>query len=485
MSRLHTILSAADHLVGDNVERLFVAHHERRLRRLDQTHALHPLEGSLWVPGDPPPREGTSIDVLIDGAAALPRIAAALQHARSHVLIAGWSITADFALVRDGERLTVRNLLADLAAHGREVRVLLWAGPPLPLFKPSRPDVRRQRDALIAGTRVKCALDAHERPLHTHHEKLVVIDDEVAFVGGIDLTDLPTDRYDSPEHRLRDGVGWHDVVTELRGPIVADVAEHLQLRWHAVTGERLPTAPPPSDAGPVTAQLVSTIPEHIYDAVPMGRFRILEAYVRALRSAERFIYIENQFIWSSEIVAVLRDKLLHPPSDAFRLLLVLPARPNSGRDNTLGQLGVLAEADRDAGRFLACTIYSRESGREQPIYVHAKVAVVDDRWLTVGSANLNDHSLFNDTEVNVVTSDEALARTTRRRLWSEHLERPIEELGGDPTALIDEVWKPIASEQFERRQAGEPMTHRLTRLPHVSHRSKRLLGPMQSIIFDG
>jgi hypothetical protein len=184
MSRFHTILSAVDHGVGDNVERIYVAHHERRLRRLGQAHALHPLDASLWVPGEPPPREGTSLEVLIDGAAALPRIAAALQRARSHVMIAGWSITADFALARDGERLTVRELLADLAARGCEVRVLLWAGPPLPLFKPSRPDVRRQRDALAAGTRIKCALDAHERPLHTHHEKLVVIDDEVAFVGG-------------------------------------------------------------------------------------------------------------------------------------------------------------------------------------------------------------------------------------------------------------------------------------------------------------
>jgi phosphatidylserine/phosphatidylglycerophosphate/cardiolipin synthase-like enzyme len=387
--------------------------------------------------------------------------------------------------VREGECLTVRDLLADLAARGVEVRVLLWAGPPLPLFKPTRADVRRQRDELCAGTPIKCALDAHERPMHTHHEKLIVVDDEVAFVGGMDLTDLAGDRYDSPEHRLRDGIGWHDVVTELHGPIVADVADHLRLRWREVTGERLPAPEPLAGAGTATAQLVSTVPERIYAAAPAGRFRILEAYVRALCSAKRLVYIENQFLWSTEIVAILRDKLQHPPSDAFRLLVVLPARPNNGRDDTLGQLGVLAEADRGGGRFLACTVYGHRDGREHPIYVHAKVAVVDDHWLTVGSANLNDHSLFNDTEVNVVTYDEALAGATRRRLWAEHLERPLEELAGDSTALIDDLWKPIAYEQFERRQAAAPMGHRLTRLPHVSRRSKRLLGPLQSIVVDG
>ncbi len=485
MPPFRTLLSAVDRRVGDGAERVYAAHHERRLRRLGQAHALHPADRSPWVPGEPPPRDGTSVDVLIDGAAALPRIAAALRGARSHVMLADWSITADFALLRDGERLTLRNLLAELDARGCEIRVLLWAGPPLPVLKPSRRDVRRQRDELCAGTHIKCALDARERPMHTHHEKLVVVDDEVAFVGGIDLTDRPSDRYDSPEHRLREGVGWHDVATELRGPIVADVADHVKMRWHEVTGERLPKTETPAPAGTVTAQLLSTIPERIYTSVPAGRFSILEAYVRALRSAERLIYIENQFLWSSEIVAILRDKLLHPPSDAFRLLVVLPARPNSGRDNTLGQLGVLVQADRDEGRFLACTIWGRHEGRQQPIYVHAKVAIVDDRLLTVGSANLNDHSLFNDTEVNVASCDPELANTTRRRLWSEHLERPLEELVGDPTALIDDLWKPIAYEQFERRQAGEQMGHRLTRLPHVSRRSKRLLGPLQSFVIDG
>jgi phosphatidylserine/phosphatidylglycerophosphate/cardiolipin synthase-like enzyme len=110
---------------------------------------------------------------------------------------------------------------------------------------------------------------------------------------------------------------------------------------------------------------------------------------------------------------------------------------------------------------------------------------VDDRWLTVGSANLNDHSLFNDTELNLVTHDTALARATRLALWSEHLESTPSDLDGDPADVIDQQWRPIAEEQLDRRRRGLPLTHRLVRLDHVSRRSARLLGPLQGLIVDG
>ncbi|MGZ4410266.1 MAG: phospholipase D-like domain-containing protein, partial [Gaiellaceae bacterium] len=103
-----------------------------------------------------------------------------------------------------------------------------------------------------------------------------------------------------------------------------------------------------------------------------------------------------------EIAEILRDKLLRPPTDDFRLLIVLPAKPNAGGDDTRGMLAELVEADADAGRLLACTLFARAGRLADPVYVHAKIGIVDDAWLTLGSANLNDHSLFNDTEMNVV-----------------------------------------------------------------------------------
>jgi len=322
--------------------------------------------------------------------------------------------------------------------------------------------------------------------MHCHHEKLVVIDDEVAFVGGIDLTDLSGDRYDTPEHPARGRTGWHDVASRLRGPAVADVGRHVAQRWQAVTGERLEAQPADVvSGGDVELQIVRTVPEKIYDFAPRGDFRIIEAYLRALRSAQHLVYLENQFLWSPEIVNILADKLRRPPADEFRVVIMLPGKPNTGEDDTRGQLALLAEADGDQGRFLATTIRARSGNTSDRVYVHAKVGIVDDRWLTLGSANLNAHSFFNDTEVNVVTCDAALARDTRLRLWAAHLERDIDEVAGDPSTVVDELWRPIAAEQRERRNRGEPLTHGLVELQAASRRSERLLGPLQALLVDG
>src|SRR3954447_5922716 len=122
-------------------------------------------------------------------------------------------------------------------------------------------------------------------------------------------------------------------------------------------------------------------------------------------------------------------------------------------------LGRLVSADDGNGRFLATTILSRTGETSGPLYVHAKIGIVDDAWLAIGSANLNEHSLFNDTEVDVITCDPLLARSTRLELWAEHLGR--EDVSGDRPALADEHWPPIPSKQLERRRRGEPLTHHL------------------------
>jgi phosphatidylserine/phosphatidylglycerophosphate/cardiolipin synthase-like enzyme len=253
-----------------------------------------------------------------------------------------------------------------------------------------------------------------------------------------------------------------------------------------VTGEDLGAAVRPAqvEAG-VPVQIVRTIPEKVYEFLPQGDFRILETYIRALRSACSLIYLENQFLWSPEIVAVLEQKLREPPTDEFRIVVMLPRNPNNGRDETRGQVGRLITADGGAGRFLAVTTRQRSGSVTGPVYVHAKVGIVDDRWLTIGSANLNEHSLFNDSEMNVVVCDELLARQTRLRLWSEHLERPVPELAGSPGKVVDEVWRPIAEREHERAAAGLPAQARLLALPGVSRRTNALLGPLQGFVVDG
>src|SRR4051812_1154985 len=119
------------------------------------------------------------MEVLVDGETALPAMAQALRGARHEVLMAGWHASPDFALTRDDGAPPLRDLLAGLAERV-PVRVLMWAGAPLPVFTPSRREVRRVRDAFVRGTRIELALDARERPMHCHHEKLIVVDGAVA-----------------------------------------------------------------------------------------------------------------------------------------------------------------------------------------------------------------------------------------------------------------------------------------------------------------
>jgi phosphatidylserine/phosphatidylglycerophosphate/cardiolipin synthase-like enzyme len=482
MVRMDDLIGRLDRSVGDAIASAVCRHHARRLANVGSRSLDAPPGG--WAEDAPPPRDGNDVEVLIDGDTAFRRIVADIRAARSSVHLTGWFISPDFVLEDGPVPVIVRDLLAETATR-IDVRVLLWAGAPVPVFRPARRLVRAVRDELQRAGPIQCALDDHERPLHCHHEKSIVIDGEIAYVGGIDLTSLAGDRRDSQRHRARAALGWHDVTTRTRGPLVADVAEHFTLRWHAVTGERLASSPPPSPAGEVTAQLNRTLPERIYAAAPAGSFGILESYVRALRSAERYIYLETQYLWSPEIVDVLAEKLREPPSERFRIVLLLPARPKGGADDTRGALGELIEADGGAGRVLACCLFARAGSASDAIYVHAKVGLVDDRWLTVGSANLNDHSLFNDTELNVVTHDTALARATRLALWAEHLESTPSDVDGDPADVIDERWRPVAEEQLDRRRRGLPLTHRLMRLDHVSRRSARLLGPLQGLIVDG
>ena len=480
-------LNRLDDLVGEALERVVRAKHARRLRHHGRADAIDPPADGGWAgTASFAPRSGCRVEPFLDGAEALPRIADAIRSARSHVHLAGWHFDPSFRLEAEGP--TLRELLAE-AAERVDVRVLAWAGAPLPLFHPGRGEVREACRELVGGTRISMALDARERPFHCHHEKLVAVDDKAAFVGGIDLTALSGDRLDSNEHPRRNGIGWHDTALRLEGPIVADVARHFHARWHAVGADGLPEpGVAPDVEGGIEAQFVRTVPAGLYEPWQEGEWAILESYLRALRGAERFVYLESQFLWSPEVTFALAEKLRRPPCDDFRVIALLPARPNNGADDSRGQVGMLIDADEESGgdttRFLACTLFQPGPGGN-PVYVHSKAAIVDDTWLTVGSANLNEHSLFNDTECNVVVRDPALAREVRLRLWKEHLERPRSEIEGEPARVFDELWKPLAEERFERRRRDGWAGGKLTLLPQVSRRSEALWGPLNGLLVDG
>ena len=225
---------------------------------------------------------------------------------------------------------------------------------------------------------------------------------------------------------------------------MADVADHFAMRWSELTGEQLDDTRAPEPAGKSTVQVTRTVANGMYDAIPRGEFGIFETYLAAIESAERFVYLENQFLWSPEIVARLAAKLRRPPSGRLpdRGSLAVPRQQRPGR-HVRSAWGPARRRRRTRTHPGHHNPIAEREQRDDRLYVHAKVGIIDDRWMTIGSANLNAHSLLNDTEMNVVTDDHGLIRDTRLRLWAEHLELdPSSIADASPQATIDDWWRP-------------------------------------------
>lgn len=418
-----------------------------------------------WYERSFPPRRHNELTPLLDGKEAFDAMLQAIKGAQEYVYIVGWALTPAFALARaDGVPQAEDDLLTHVLAEVSErvtVKMLIWSGSTL-LFQPTKTITEQSRDELLrAAPHIDVRLDDKARPTHCHHQKALVVDGQIGFVGGLDLTTLEGDRWDRPGHPLRHGRNWHDVALQIRGEAVADLEENFRQRWFAVTKahelpHRLPVLAP---AWQTPCQIVRTIPTRTYRSLRRGEFGIAAAYRDAIARARHFIYLENQYLWSEEIVTALIEALARN-GEQFRIVVVLPAHADFGKYDNDKQIERLREADGERGRFHAFSLYSSgpTAGRFGfgfvPIYVHAKVAIIDDEWFMIGSANLNRRGLALDSEMNAQSIDAAGARALRLRLWSEHLRVDASEIADiDPLTLIDDRFGPASREVAERVRA--------------------------------
>src|SRR6266700_5847603 len=348
--------------------------------------------------------------------------------------------------------LTVQAVLGHAVNKGVEVKALIWACPELFLhYNPKA----AEKQLMQVG--VTCILDdsAHgviHHPIESLHQKIVVVDGTHAFVGGIDLLielngdfdrwDVPSHPFTSPLRRTKEGTSphpWHDVHTLIEGVAASDVELNFRQRWNDVVQrhhwndsllipERSPTEPVTSKS---IVQVARTLPEHTYNFDPdPGIQGIAQLYVNAFSNAQRFIYLENQYFWlrafigfdvpfigtdSPDMERNIR-KLGEALNRGATLAIVLPDHPAPGREFTdAGLLRLRAEAPEalSEGRlqaFCLGTSTREEDGEHyRPIYVHAKVAIIDDVWATAGSGNLNNRGMRDDTEMNVAVLDADLA----------------------------------------------------------------------------
>lgn len=377
-------------------------------------------------------------------------------------------VDIDFWCTHD---LSVQAVLEYVASKGVEVKVLLWSGPVLPVLVHDKPR-EAQRELTHVG--VTCLLDdsthgIEHHPLESLHQKISIVDGTHAFVGGIDpLIELSGDfdRWDGPSHPFsspfrRTKVGtsphpWHDAHALIEGPAARDVEHNFCQRWNSVVEHHawrdllIPEHPPAPPVESKTAvQVARTIPARTYSFEPAAGIQgIAQQYLNGLGNAQRFVYLENQYFWLHSFIGIdlpflgrdclAMEHLIHELGEALRrgvtLAMVLPDHPNVGRAHTDAALTHLREEAPQAvaqGRFQVFCLGSstpQEDGEHyRPIYVHAKVAIVDDLWTTVGSANLNNRGMRDDTEMNVTTLDAELAQGLRLMLWAEHLGLVSEE----------------------------------------------------------
>jgi phosphatidylserine/phosphatidylglycerophosphate/cardiolipin synthase-like enzyme len=406
-----------------------------------------------WFPAGTPPRRHNRALPLVHGDRYFAALRAALATAEDYVYVAAWCLTPHLPLGRnepaDFEATQLLTLLSETARRV-PVRLLLWGGAPA-LIRPTTRIVAAVARTIETEGRgdLRVALDRTAGPPHTHHQKAVVVDGRLAFVGGIDLTSFAGDRWDTAGHPLRFGPNWHDVQLQMEGEAVADVEQNFRQRWGAVTGEaNLPHRAPEADpAWQTPLQIVRTVPRRTYDFAPRGEYGIYHFYVEALGRAERLVYLENQYLWSPGVMDALVAALDRPRTGPFRVVVVLPARAYSGKWDNDRHVERLRAADGGRGMVGVYCPYASGPGigvaafAYRPIYVHAKVALVDDEWCTIGSANLNDRGLVTDGELNAVFRDPELTRRLRVELWAEHLGLPAAEVAAaDPIVLVDTVW---------------------------------------------
>ena len=450
-----------------------------------------------WFPAGTPPRLHNRVTPLIDGASYFAALHRALAEAQHYAYIIGWCLTPYIPIARaDGAALRETRLLPLLAqvAQHVPVRILLWAGAPV-LFQPStRYAEEVQATIERAGGLLQCRLDRSAHFTHCHHQKAIVVDGRVAFLGGMDLTSYTADRWDTPAHPLRAGQNWHDAQLQIEGEAVADVEQNFRQRWEATTGDAgLPHQAPPCDpAWRQPVQVLRTIPARTYAFAPDGEFGILHWYGQALRRAQRLIYLENQYLWSPHIMRALLAALEAPRPAPFRIVLVLPAFAGDGRWDNDKHVDQLRKADRGRGIVSIYALFASgpNAGARafsyRSIYVHAKLAIIDDEWLVAGSANLNNRGLITDGEMDAAVLDPALARQMRIRLWAEHLGMSEAAVAArDPVDLVDHEWAPRAAANAEIIRQG---VHPLIGAVHsyvVGHEAgSLLLEELQSLTFE-
>jgi phosphatidylserine/phosphatidylglycerophosphate/cardiolipin synthase-like enzyme len=400
---------------------------------------------------------------MVDGRAYFQMLERALRLARHRIWIIGWDFSPDIRLtpeIPDSPTLG-QFLLSLVETHpALEINILVWAmgpiysGKSLKLFR---------KKGWASHPRIHLSFDTHHPLRGSHHQKIVCIDDVIGCIGGIDLT---ARRWDDSDHRpgnpLRvtpDGKPYepvHDMQAAMSGPAARMLGDVCRERWRSATDE---TVSPVEGAAPAWPEgldaALTACPVAIARTTPatIGQAGIHESIhmlTDALKCAQEIVYIEAQYLAAFGIADILIERLAHP--DGPEVLIVVTrishgfiekVMMGTNRDRLIRRLKRNDPHDRLRVMYAVVPCGDRsaegcENGEaEQEILVHSKLVIVDDRFLRLGSSNLNNRSEGMDTEADMaIEVEDAEARAAiasiRLRLLAEHL-------GSTPEAVADAI----------------------------------------------
>jgi phosphatidylserine/phosphatidylglycerophosphate/cardiolipin synthase-like enzyme len=425
------------------------------------------------------------------------------------VLFTDWQGDADQRLTGSAGSEVV-DVLGRADERGVDVRGLVWRSHSSLIGFTARENAILGKELQRRG--VEAILDMRVRKGGSHHQKMVVIrhrDDatrDIAYVGGIDLAHSRRDDRDhdgDPQalDNMPEEYGptppWHDIQAAISGPAVHDVETTFRERWEDPTTlsrspiilirDRLrgldttpdplpPQAPPPPPVpgGTHIVQLLRTYPDlrggRDYAFAEGGERSVARGYSKAVQQARQLIYVEDQYVWGSQVGGVFTEALRAHPD--LMVIAVVPLHPDVGGLNRLAQLEgrrrAMAQMEEAAPGRVA--VYGIENRNGTPIYVHAKTCVIDDTWVTIGSDNFNRRSWTHDSELSAVVVDTAgeYARRLRLTLASEHLGRdPDDPMADcvDPADMFAAYAESAAAlDRWYETRTGPRPTGRLRRL---------------------
>jgi phospholipase D1/2 len=387
------------------------------------------------------------IAFLVDGAAYFRAVKAAMKNARESIIIVAWDFHTRTRLEPDRVASDypdeIGAFLNHLAAQrpGLDIRVLKWGMPlPMAITFPRWPIPVLQ---LFNRKGVEYRIDRAHPHGASHHQKIVVIDDAIAFCGG---SDFCVDRWDTPDHRAENALrhtpegrrlpARHDIMMAVDGEAARALGDLARERWYRAAGRHLQAPRVNNDPWPAELKALRS-PVHIGIARTAPALKnnpeVREAErlcLAMINRAKRWLYLETQYFACPLLGEALLRRLAE--EDGPEIVLVCSARAPSyfdhlAMDPVRNQLITRLRAADRHGRFRA---YAPVTSGRAPIIVHSKIVIADDCALRVGSSNMNNRSMGFDTECDLCLSTDmadnaeeigTIIRGFRNRLIGEHL----------------------------------------------------------------